>query len=524
MTTTRTLSVLPTVVSFTPSSSTSAAAFVVRNAQFTAPAHLTVNLCNAPDGYNQSRTTLLTASTNTSIYYPSSQTWGGFANLTVPAVNDGSDLTVLVSTPESSSSTNWAFEVGISLESTAWHTLDRLPLFAFDDSDNTSALLTSPTYSSRILKQPPSYELYAVPDAQVRAGLVNSTCYIRSLQTVPASRINQTTTTRGVYELSEEEGGLVNETLRQGRREQFTLQGLNPFTNYSVWGFQPESRLIAGNMTASRLFRQQWFSTKRTASNCRLVSDLAFCPNVAYSVPAPPTMETNLLMSLYDNATTEALAGFNTTLSLFSCDEPVRSVQGMYSYVRTCSQCREAYRSWVCAMTMPRCVDEDERASMNDTDPDKAITTFPRASANDSRTPFLPAAAFPYTELPPCVDVCELVYASCPPIISKAFGCPLPTITMEQSYGVPYTEQMTFANIEGGNDAAFLTRELDHIDAATRARDRFGNVRCNDMGTIALVTRRRWSGPGNASAASGRHERHILSIAWTLVAVLLCIL
>ncbi|KAL7005304.1 stretch-activated cation channel mid1 [Cystobasidiomycetes sp. EMM_F5] len=519
MTTTRTLNALPTVVNWSPSASVSAAAFVLPSKQFNAAAHVTLNICNSPEGYNQSQTTLVTASTNASIYYPSSETWGGFANLSVPAVSDGSDLTILVSPPSASTSTLWSFELGVSLQATAWHTLDKFALYAYEDSDNTSALLTSPTYPSALLSSPPAYQALIAQTSQVRLGLANSTCYIRSLSSlIPSNQINTSTTTRGVVELTEAEGGYVNETLRGGQRMQYSVDGLQPGTNYTVWGLQNTPSMSTGNSTASRLFLPQFFATK-SASNCRLVYDLPFCPDVAYSVPAPPTMDTSLLLSLYDNATSASLQAFNQTLSLFSCDEPIRSTQGMYSRVRTCSQCMAAYTSWLCAVSMPRCTDSDATQKQNASrNIGSNPTQFLRKTANNSRTPFLPSSAFPYAEVPPCIDVCSMVRASCPPIISTPFNCPLAGITLEESYATPFRQQIAFSNVAGGDDTAWLGHDLNHHDFVTRARDRFGNVACNDLGTINLVTRRRWSGSSSPTSGAFRRSASKMSFVALLLA------
>ena len=230
-----------------------------------------------------------------------------------------------------------------------------------------------------------------------------------------------------------------------------------------------------------------------TANNCRLLYDVSFCPNLAYSVPSPPLIDTASLLSLYNTSIQTSLSAFNLTLSTFPCADPVRKEQGMYSHVRTCSQCMDAYQSWLCAVVMPRCTDPSDSDDSN-------IPTLQRTSGNTSRTPFLPESVYPYTELPPCIGVCQLVAASCPPIISSAFNCPLRDITLNQSYSIPFQKQIAFNNVQGGDDPAWLGITLQRDGSATRASDRWGNVRCNDMGVSNLLQRRRWSGSSVAAA------------------------
>lgn len=215
-------------------------------------------------------------------------------------------------------------------------------------------------------------------------------------------------------------------------------------------------------------------------------------------------MSTQDLLSIYNSTMYASLQGFNTTLSTFPCNAPIKDSQGRYSFVRTCDQCLEAYTSWLCAVRMPRCVDyepnQPEAPSSN------TIYTYPRTSANDSRTPKLPDSAFPYSELPPCIGVCDLVQASCPPVISNAFPCPSTekNSNLNASYALPYSRQITFQNVQGGDAADWLDLDLENQDAVDRAQDRFGNVKCNDLGTSALVTRRRYA--GNFNLASLRSD------------------
>lgn len=239
-------------------------------------------------------------------------------------------------------------------------------------------------------------------------------------------------------------------------------------------------------------------------------------------------MSTTDLLSLYNSSMSGSVTNFSLALSTFPCDGYLRQRQGQYSRVRTCDQCLSAYTNWLCAIRMPRCT--DYHSSPEASNITTELRTFQRTAANESRTTFLPDAAFPYSEVPPCLDTCHLVQASCPPVINKVFGCPLEGITAEESYSTPYTllepnrKLLNLQNwgnqvVQGGDDPSWLQYTLQQTGEVTRAKDRWGNVRCNDMGTINLVNRRRWSGSAVGSNAMRRCAVLDFRIAGLLLAL-----
>lgn len=89
---------------------------------------------------------------------------------------------------------------------------------------------------------------------------------------------------------------------------------------------------------------------------------------------------------------------------------------------------------------------------------------------------------------------------------------------MNQSYATPFTEQIAFHNVQGGDDPTWIHNAFDDgDDFVTRAKDRWGNVKCNDMGVINLVERRRWSGVSAETTVSS--AKRSVSIA-TYVALI----
>lgn len=262
MSITTTVTSLPTLLSVNRSST-----LTIPGGLFKSRLHLTVNACSAPNPFNQSDTTLFTASTNDTFTY-SSALHGGFGNITVPATQDEQQVTIVLKGSATDTGSvgdgenTFTYELGLSADSEPWHLLDRLPLFAFEDSDNTTALLTSPTYPSALVDMP-SYEALISNTALIRDDLSNSSCYLRSLTSlVPQTSIATTLTRRGVVELSVDEGGAVNETLRGGVRLQYAVSALQTGSNYSIWGLQQNTALNGSNGTGTRLYQRQFFATK----------------------------------------------------------------------------------------------------------------------------------------------------------------------------------------------------------------------------------------------------------------------
>lgn len=183
--------------------------------------------------------------------------------------------------------------------------------------------------------------------------------------------------------------------------------------------------------------------------NCRLVHSLDFCPDVAYSVPSPPTLSTSDLIDYYNTTLAPSLTAFARTLTTFPCNS---SAHGSYSFVSTCDDCYSSYRTWLCATTMPRCTDAPSNASLTPSSDDSTEWTIPIAYSQlpllrdhppTSRTPlFAPSnlsttfpslvlnssvtatsqTPFPYAEVPPCLSVCTFVAARCPPFMG--WSCP----------------------------------------------------------------------------------------------------
>ena len=184
--------------------------------------------------------------------------------------------------------------------------------------------------------------------------------------------------------------------------------------------------------------------------NCAVVFNLTFCDEVAYAVPSNNNTfpNTTLLANFYDDFARDMYANFNKNLAQIQCE--AESTQ-RYSLVRNCSQCAEAYKAWLCFVTIPRCEDFTKEDSylwpraINQPFPDKS--TLPQSQidsilanktggVNTSRIARIDDVVKPgpYKEVLPCEDLCYNIVQSCP--ASLGFSCPQPgMIGFDQSYG-----------------------------------------------------------------------------------------
>jgi calcium channel MID1 len=188
------------------------------------------------------------------------------------------------------------------------------------------------------------------------------------------------------------------------------------------------------------------------AGNCALIFGLSFCDQIAYSVPTNPNVFNNTaaLAAFYDNSTQAYYAFFNNVLAQTPC-ETTSSAQ--YSLARTCNDCEAAYKTWICAVTMPRCTDFNSTGQglqpramgqpfPNGTMLDQSLVSYASQymALNNSRNPAIDSTIGPgpYKELLPCDDLCYSLVQSCP--ASMQFSCPRPGgIGFNESYGVKPT-------------------------------------------------------------------------------------
>ncbi|KAI0819725.1 stretch-activated Ca2+-permeable channel component-domain-containing protein [Trametes gibbosa] len=239
-----------------------------------------------------------------------------------------------------------------------------------------------------------------------------------------------------------------------GWRYQWLLNGLTPRTNYTMFAFQN------GGLASSP---PVYFVTKSATFNCPIVHSLPFCPSVAYAVPlAPPagvaTAHTaDTLPDGVADTLISIMANFTVTLSTLACGRDI------YSPLVTCTDCSDAYRRWLCAVSFPRCAETPTVFDLPGVVqvPLPGLTTV--QSGATPRNPTLPPFGSNYEALLPCLETCNAADRACPSFLG--FKCPLPKFTAADSYGVGF--------IDSGEDGV-----IGHGSTGT-AQDVFGNVWCN---------------------------------------------
>jgi calcium channel MID1 len=189
-----------------------------------------------------------------------------------------------------------------------------------------------------------------------------------------------------------------------------------------------------------------------TDGNCKIIYDLPFCSNVAYAVPSNATAERAELVDFYDNNAAALYQNFSFSLQQIPCNT---SSSAQYSLARNCDDCARDYKTWLCAVTIPRCTDFStpntpdfnflmpravgqpsidgdqvnlEAAGLNTSYTQRTYTNSSRVSLIDSVI-----KPGPYKELLPCEELCYNLVQSCPAALG--FGCPKQGFMIQRSYG-----------------------------------------------------------------------------------------
>ncbi|KAK3685021.1 stretch-activated Ca2+-permeable channel component-domain-containing protein [Podospora appendiculata] len=234
-------------------------------------------------------------------------------------------------------------------------------------------------------------------------------------------------------------------------KQEFYFSGLNSSSNYLGILAQPANVSDGGNDLVGvggggHVFRATNFSTKSDHGNCAIILNLTFCDQVAYSVPSNPSFgNSTKLAQFYDEYASSIFDNFLKALAQIPCEAP--STQ-RYSLARGCDDCRDAYKNWLCSVTIPRCEDFSNDAPYlhpraisqpfpnGDVLDAATLALYPNITAfNSSRNPLIDSGIRPgpYKEVLPCDDLCYNLVQSCPS--SMQFGCPRPgEIGFESSY------------------------------------------------------------------------------------------
>ncbi|KAI8350139.1 stretch-activated Ca2+-permeable channel component-domain-containing protein [Blakeslea trispora] len=373
------------------------------------PIHLTVSTCSQPQSSSNQETPplsiyLSTSSTNTLPGPGKGTAVDNGVNGLSSWVSDGasSQLWIAIGGPPlENAAGNWTFEIGASISyplHAVYQNENRLdnstiPYFILDDTDRNNALFLSSPFTGSA----PNASILITTDFPTK--LSYSLCAAK-LNAATNYSVNTTATTRGSTNMS---------------KLQFMVSNLSQDTIYNAYMTQTMNG-VTGMTTPIRM------STKSDA-NCRIIYDLPFCSQVAYSVPVnPSTFGTENIWDIanqYDSQALEKFEPFSVALSQFNCETT------QYSLVRNCTDCYREYKTWLCSVAIPRCTDASSTADLTQgTDDVVAAPALRDTAVNASRNSWVDETVTPgeWTELLPCIDLCYRVVQSCPPFLK--FRCP----------------------------------------------------------------------------------------------------
>ena len=154
------------------------------------------------------------------------------------------------------------------------------------------------------------------------------------------------------------------------------------------------------------------------------------------------------LVNFYDGNAQSLYGPFNNSIQQISCNT---TDSAQYSLVSTCDHCADSYKTWLCAVTVPRCVDLAApvlsgtavipRAMANATQDQLQAAGVngsyaQRSWVNSSRNALvdLALAPGPYKELLPCADLCYGLARTCPTALG--FACPKQASLLARAYGI----------------------------------------------------------------------------------------
>ncbi|KAI9799710.1 MAG: hypothetical protein M1825_004445 [Sarcosagium campestre] len=373
---------------------------------------------------------------------PSSQTVEVEDGFGSTAVTPSGDAFISVMAPDSDGfEGGYNYELAVSIDSPFHNYLDTDYNLFFIDSDATSALFITdnltlanerdPVYQQWMNLKTPPFTMFAVESNKSSvAGLSHSYCGLLNQADVsPADE-------------DDVQVDIINRGLGKLPKQQFHLKSLKRKTEYTGL------LAMSGNSTKSgagviggggSVWKPIQFETKAD-DNCGLLFDLDFCSEVAYAVPTNPKTfpTTEKLTNFYDTQVRSLYKNFTLALAQVACDTPATE---RYSLATNCSTCAAAYKSWLCAVTIPRCVDFSSPASdvflaarniaqpfLNGSSLSQAqvdaLGGRTAAFANSSRNPRIDSEIRPgpYKEVKPCLDLCYGLVQNCP--ASLGFGCP----------------------------------------------------------------------------------------------------
>ncbi|KAJ0308255.1 hypothetical protein COL5a_000841 [Colletotrichum fioriniae] len=350
---------------------------------------------------------------------------------------------------------DWNFDVAASTDD-FFHSFDGNPSeLLWVDSDSSAALLTTQnlttsqneTLIQEIMGSGLPFIMFVENREQpTTKGVRRSMCGLENYAQIAAKKggkfgnlASTLMTTRGAGNLP---------------KQQFFFNGLNASALYSGILVRTSNASSsrkrqdgAQSGGGGKVFEATPFETK-DGENCKIVTDLQFCNETEYAVPANSNkMNITQLAQFYDNYARDMYANFQKQLAQVACEAP--AVQ-QYSLARNCSDCETAYKKWLCSVTIPRCEDFTSPTNfslvrnVNQTFPNGTLLPvaqqelYPNRVNQHSRNPLIDEMVEPgpYREILPCAYLCYDLVQSCP--ASLGFNCPTPD---DDIFNSSYAEQ-----------------------------------------------------------------------------------
>ncbi|KAM0335742.1 hypothetical protein ACHAQA_000792 [Verticillium albo-atrum] len=360
------------------------------------------------------------------------------------SVNATGDVFFGISAPTSNGAMfdgEWNFDVAVSTDS-YYHTWDNdAGGLLWVDSDSSAALLITPNMTDstdevqiqKIMEEGPQYVMFVENEDGWRTrGVRHSMCGLSNYAQMSAKtgghfgdKATTVMTTRGP-------GGLP--------KQQFHFNGLNASSSYNgflAWTGSESLKRQTPNRAGGggQVFQSTQFETK-SGDNCKIITDLTFCNETEYAVPANDgRFDIAELAQFYDDYARKMYGYFEKQLAQVACEAPSHQ---QYSLARTCRDCEVAYKKWLCSITIPRCEDISSTnefsfvRNLNQTFPngtriaEDVAALFPGLTHQKSRNDRIDTevAPGPYREILPCEDLCYDLVRNCPS--SLGFKCPRP--------------------------------------------------------------------------------------------------
>ncbi|KAF2672432.1 hypothetical protein BT63DRAFT_477199 [Microthyrium microscopicum] len=378
----------------------------------------------------------------------------GYATTTQEASGNG-NLYIGVSAPNITGATGeWNFQISTSIDNNFFRAVNEATGAFLVDTDSTSTLIVSDNLTdsdalannSGLRQQwestPPPFKMFIVPaNTSGLDGVRNSFCGLSNLAANSAGiSVNNSIITRN-------QGNVP--------KQQFMVEGLSLGTQY--WAFMSYSaangsaNVVSGAVNGGGIVWQPFSFKTKSDGNCKIIHDLPFCSNVAYAVPSGASSSLQDLVSFYDDNAKNLYQNFSYSLQQVACNT---TSSAMYSLSRNCTDCDSDYRTWLCAVTIPRCADfqmaPPESPFLlprnigqnypNGTSPDLSKVNL---QENNMTSPWFATSRYPpidhvikpgpYRELLPCIELCYELVKSCP--ASMQFSCPSQDALRARSYG-----------------------------------------------------------------------------------------